>query len=175
VAATGTLLLALLGGANVVAARRGLGLSAPGPVLAAAGLGFVAWFAATSFPLYRGGNFVFHSSISEEIWKGRFLIYYLPYPGSMLSRQAQWGNIIVPHPCFGQPGLAPLAALPQPWFYIAEKAVLALWLATLVLLAALIAERVAGPGAAPWAAAMAVCLVPAFQLLGLGHLMTLFG
>jgi len=175
IVAAGTLLLALLAGARAVAESHGFAGLPRGPALAAAGLGFMAWLAATAFPLYRGGNFVFHSSISEEIWKGRFLIYYLPYPGSMLSRQAQWGNIIVPHPCLEQTVLAPLAALPQPWFYIFEKGVLALWLASLVILAALIAGRVAGPRAAPWAAAMTVCLVPTFQLLGLGHLMTLFG
>ncbi|MEO5762707.1 MAG: hypothetical protein ABIR28_10395, partial [Vicinamibacteria bacterium] len=56
----------------------------PGPAaIATAASGWVAWLSATAFPYYRGGHFVFHSSIAEEIWKGRFLIYYLPFPGSM--------------------------------------------------------------------------------------------
>src|SRR5262249_15142150 len=157
------------------AIARRAGRSVAAPVLAAAVVGFTGWLCATSFPLYRGGHFVFHSSISEEIWKGRFLIYYLPFPGSMLSQQAQWGNIVVPHPCLEQTLLAPLAALPQPWFHQAEKVVLALWLAGLVLVAAALAERVAGSRAAAWAAAVTACLVPSYQLLGLGHLMTILG
>jgi hypothetical protein len=142
---------------------------------AAASAGWVAWLAATAFPLYRGGHFVFHSSIAEEIWKGRFLIYYLPYPGSMLSQQAQWGNVIVPHPALFQTLAAPLAALPQPWFYLAEKAILALLFASITIVAALVAERVSGARAAALAAVATASLAPTFQLLGLGHLMTILG
>ena len=95
-------------------------------------LATLAWLAATTAPLYRGGHFVFHSSIAEEIWKGRFLLYYLPYPGSMLSQQAQWGNVIVPHPALYHTLAAPLAALPHAAFFVAEKVLLALLLAAMV-------------------------------------------
>jgi len=142
---------------------------------AAAAAGWVAWLAATAFPLYRGGHFVFHSSIAQEIWKGRFLIYYLPYPGSMLSEQAQWGNVIVPHPALYQTLASPLAALPQPWFYVAEKAILALLFASITMIASLVADRVSGTRAAALASVVTASLVPTFQLLGLGHLMTILG
>jgi hypothetical protein len=156
-------------------AERGL-RGVPSPVaLAAAAFGFGAWLTATAFPLYRGGHFVFHSSIAEEIWKGRFLIYYLPYPGSMLSEQAHWGSIVVPHPCLYQTLAAPLAALPQPWFYLSEKVFLALMLASVVIVASLLATRTGGDRAGALAAVTAAGLVPTFQLLGLGHLMTLLG
>src|SRR5262249_20499061 len=135
----------------------------------------VAWLTATAAPLYRGGNFIFHSNIAEEIWKGRLLLYYLPFPGSMLSRQAQWGDIIVPHPCFEQIAMAPLAALPQPWFHFAEKVVLALMLASLALVSSALATRIGGERAGIFAGLLSACLVPALLLLGLGHLMTLFG
>ncbi len=175
IVAFGVAFIALAAGVVAVMGRRGAALLPSPAALVAAGVGVAAWLAATAFPLYRGGNFVFHSSIAEEIWKGRFLVYYLPYPGSMLSQQAQWGNIVVPHPCTEQTLLSPLAALPQPWFYLAEKAVAALWLGSMALMAALLATRVAGPSAGAWAAAAMASLVPTFQLLGLGHLMTLFG
>jgi hypothetical protein len=156
-------------------ARRGAsGLPPPG-ALVAAGLGFVAWWSASAFPLYRGGHFGFHSSIAEEIWKGRFLLYYLPYPGSMLSRQAQWGDVIVPHPCSFHTVVSPLAALPREWFHFLEKGVLASWLACLVVVSALLGRRTGGERAAVFAAVLAAGMPPAFQLLGLGHLMTLFG
>lgn len=144
-------------------------------VRAAGALGFMGWLAAATFPLYRGGHFVFHSSIAEEIWKGRFLIYYLPYPGSMLSRQAQWGDVIVPHPCLYHVLVAPLAALPRAAFYAAEKAVLALLLLGLALIAARLAARAGGPRAAAYAAVLSAVAVPGYQLLGLGHLMALLG
>jgi hypothetical protein len=120
----------------------------PGTVaIAAAATGFIAWLTATAFPYYRGGHFVFHSSIAEEIWKGRFLIYYLPFAGSMLSEQAQWGKLVMPHPALSQTLVSPLAALPRPWFYFAEKAVLALLFASIVLVASVVARRVWGPRA----------------------------
>ena len=118
----------------------------------------MAWLAATTAPLYRGGHFVFHSAIAEEIWKGRFLVYYLPYPGSMLSQQAQWGNVVVPHPALYHTLVAPLAALPRAAFFTAEKVVLALLLAAMVWGAAALAARVGPPGAATAAAVlMAAC------------------
>lgn len=148
----------------------------PGPVAIGAAIsGWVAWLTATAFPFYRGGHFVFHSSIAEEIWKGRFLIYYLPFPGSMLSEQAQWGKIVMPHPALYQTLVSPLAALPKPWFYFTEKVFLATLFATLVLMASVVAERVSGKRAAAFTAILFAGLVPGFQLLGLGHLMTILG
>jgi hypothetical protein len=148
----------------------------PGPAAIAAAIGgWAAWLTAAAFPLYRGGHFVFHSSIAEEIWKGRFLIYYLPFPGSMLSEQAQWGNIVMPHPALYQTLVSPLSALPRPWFYLAEKIVLASLFSSLVLVASVVAERVSGKRAGVFTAILFAGLVPGFQLLGLGHLMTILG
>jgi hypothetical protein len=151
------------------------GVALPAGALAACAAGFVAWWAAPLTPLYRGGHFVFHSSIAEEIWQGRLLHYALPYPGSMLSQQAQWGNIVVPHPCLFHVAVAPLAALPRPLFYTAVKAALALWLAAMAAAAALVARRLGGPRAATYAAVAVVATPATFQLIGLGHLMTIFG
>jgi hypothetical protein len=175
IAALGMLLAATLTGVVTILGERGFSLLPSAAARAAASCGWVAWLAATAFPLYRGGHFVFHSSIAEEIWKGRFLIYYLPYPGSMLSEQAQWGNVVVPHPALYQTLAAPLAALPRPAFYLAEKAILALLFASLAIVASLLAERAAGRRAAAFTAVVTASLVPAFQLLGLGHLMTILG
>jgi hypothetical protein len=157
------------------AAHRQTPPALPPAVLFAAALGFMAWLAAATFPLYRGGHFVFHSQIAEEIWRGQFLIFYLPYPGSILSRQEQWGNVIVPHPCLYHTLMAPLSALPRPVFHAVEKALLALALATLLLLSARLAQRVEGDRAAVWAAVVFATLAPPFQVLGLGHTMMLFG
>jgi hypothetical protein len=165
---------AFLGAGRRTLAPRGL-LLPPPKALAAASLGFAGWLLATSYPLYRGGHFVFHSSIAEEIWKGRFLIYYLPYPGSMLSRQAQWGDIVVPHPCLYHILVSPLAALPHALFYFAEKCVLALMLASITLAAGWIGTRAGGGVTGTYAAVVAAGLVPTYQLLGLGHLMTILG
>lgn len=175
IVAAGAVLAAVQSAVAAVLAERGYSLLPSAVARAAATCGFVAWLAATAFPLYRGGHFVFHSSIAEEIWKGRFLVYYLPYPGSMLSEQAQWGNVVVPHPALYQTLAAPLAALPRPWFFLAEKALLALLFASMVIVASLLAERVAGTRAAAFTAVVSAALVPAFQLLGLGHLMTILG
>jgi hypothetical protein len=175
ITAVGVVLAAALSAVVSVRAARGASRLPSPAARAAAACGFVAWLAATAFPLYRGGHFVFHSSIAEEIWKGRFLIYYLPYPGSMLSEQAQWGNVVVPHPALYQTLAAPLAALPRPWFYLAEKALLALLFASIVIVASLLAERAAGARAAVFTAIVTAALVPTFQLLGLGHLMTILG
>jgi hypothetical protein len=168
----GALLAAVLGAG---ARRRAGNERLPPAALLAAAVGFVAWLAAAAFPLYRGGHFVFHSQIAEEIWQGRFLLFYLPYPGSILSRQEQWGNVIVPHPCLYHTLMAPLSALPRPSFHAIEKALLALALASLLLLAARLAQRVEGDRASVWAAVVFATLAPTFQVLGLGHLMMLFG
>ncbi|HEY8148956.1 MAG TPA: hypothetical protein VIK51_08630 [Vicinamibacteria bacterium] len=161
-------------GAIVTALARAV-LVLPPPAVAAGGIGFMAWLAATTAPLYRGGHFVFHSSIAEEIWKGRFLLYYLPYPGSMLSQQAQWGNVIVPHPALYHTLAAPLAALPHAAFFTAEKVLLALLLAAMVWACAALAARLGPPGAATPAAVLMAGMPASFQLLGLGHLMTILG
>jgi hypothetical protein len=173
--ALGAALAALLAALARRASRPGEAPALSPGALAFATLGFVSWLTATVSPLYRGGNFLFHSNVAEEIWHGAFMTYYLPYPGSMLSQQAQWGNVVVPHPFLYQLLVAPLAALGQPWFHHAEKAVLALFLSMLALAAALLAARNAGPRAGTLAAAAGVSLFPTFLLLGLGHLMTLFG
>jgi hypothetical protein len=166
----GALLTAL---AAAVGDRAGTPL--PPAAIAAGGIAFMAWLATTTAPLYRGGHFVFHSSIAEEIWKGRFLLYYLPYPGSMLSQQAQWGNVVVPHPCLYHTLVAPLAALPRPAFFTAEKALLALLLASMVWATAALAARLGGPEATVPAAVLMASMPAAYQLLGLGHLMTILG
>jgi hypothetical protein len=178
IAAAGAVLSALAGA--VVARARAAASAEAAPALppgaiAAGAIGFTAWLAATTTSLYRGGHFVFHSSIAEEIWKGRFLLYYLPYPGSMLSQQAQWGNVVVPHPCLYHTLVAPLAALPRPEFYTAEKILLALMLAAMAWASAALAGRVGPPGAAAAAAVLMASMPASFQLLGLGHLMTILG
>jgi hypothetical protein len=171
ICAAGTVLAAGLAGA-----RRGrVGAGLPAAALAAAALGFVSWLAVTSFPLYRGGHFRFQAAVAEEIWKGRFMQFYLPYPGSILSRQEQWGNIVVPNPFLYQTLIAPLAALPRPWFHAGQKVVLALLLSSMTLVTAWLAGRVGGRQAAAWAAAFFATFLPTFQLLGLGHVVTLFG
>ncbi|HEV7501523.1 MAG TPA: hypothetical protein VGQ33_16020, partial [Vicinamibacteria bacterium] len=147
----------------------------PAPAIVAGGIGFMAWLATTTTSLYRGGHFVFHSSIAEEIWKGSFLLYYLPYPGSMLSQQAQWGNVIVPHPALYHTLVSPLAALPRPEFFAAEKVLLALLFAAMVWASASLALRVGSPFAASAAAVLMASMPASFQLLGLGHLMTILG
>jgi hypothetical protein len=173
--AGGVGLMILFSGALTALARRDITPSPVPAALAASGLGFAAWLSATLFPLYQGGHFVFHSSIAEEIWQGKFLTYYLPYPGSMLSRQPQWGNLIVPHSNLYHTLVSPLAALPRDWFYGLEKAVLALMLTITAVVASLVATRVSSARAGAYAGMFAACLPTTFQLLGLGHLMTLFG
>jgi hypothetical protein len=174
ICALGALAAALGASLRTWQSRRGRE-APPVAVVAAVALGFTAWLAASAFPLYRGGHFVFHSSIAEEIWKGRFLHYYLPYPGSMLSRQEQWGNIIVPHSCLYHTLVSPLAALPRASFFFVEKALLAALLGSMAVMAALTARRLRDGSAGAFAAAAFVTLVPPFQIVGLGHLMTLFG
>jgi hypothetical protein len=175
IAALGSVLAAVLSGVAAGAPDEGRAAVPPPAAQAAAAAGFVAFFTTTASPLYRGGHFGFHSQIAEQIWQGRFLLYYLPYPGSMLSRQAQWGDIIVPHPALFHTLVAPLAALPDPWFALGVKLVLAVWLAGIVLVAAALATAAGGPSAGAWTGVLAAGLVPFYQLLGLGHLMTILG
>jgi len=175
IAALGSALAAVLAGVASVGRESGRAVVPPPAALAAAAMGFVCFFTTAAFPLYRGGHFGFHTEIAEQIWQGRFLLYYLPYPGSMLSRQAQWGDIIVPHPALFHTLVAPLAALPDAWFALAVKFVLALWLAGIVLVAATVATAAGGPSAGAWTGVLAAGLAPFYQLLGLGHLMTILG
>jgi hypothetical protein len=148
---------------------------APG-ALAVAVSGLVIWFLETASPLYVGGHFVYHTSIAEEIWRGKFFLYYFPGPDNMLSHQPQWGNLVVPHPSFYHTVAAPFAALPHEGFYLATKAFLALLLFGLTLSAALMATSSAGtPRAGVYAAAVSAGAPTGSQLLGLGHLMTIFG
>ena len=175
IAALGSALAAVLAGVAAVAREKGRAAVPPPAALAAAAVGFVAFFTTTASPLYRGGHFGFHSQIAEQIWQGRFFLYYLPYPGSMLSRQAQWGDIVVPHPALFHTLVSPLAALPEPWFTLGVKLVLAAWLAGIVLVAATLATAAGGASAGAWTGVLAAGLVPFYQLLGLGHLMTILG
>ena len=137
--------------------------------------GFILWFAALASPLYVGGHYGFHTDIAEEIWQGRFLHYYLPYPGSMLSRQPQWDHLIVPHSCLFHTLAAPFAALPRLWFHVVTKLFLASLLFGISLATALVATRIGSARAGAYAAFASVFVPTGFQLLGLGHLMTLFG
>ncbi|MGH9459902.1 MAG: hypothetical protein ACRD1X_01700 [Vicinamibacteria bacterium] len=173
--AAGLAFAALATGAlRALAKREWIPALAPAAIAASA-VGFMAWLTATLFPLYQGGHFVFHSSIAEEIWQGRFLTFYLPSPDNMLSVQKQWGNLVIPHSCLYHTLVSPLAMLPRGWFYALEKAVLASMLATLSLAAAILASRMAGARAGALTAIVAVTSFPTFQLLELGHLMTIFG
>jgi hypothetical protein len=147
-----------------------------GPLaLAISSFGFVLWFLATASPLYAGGHFGYHTAIAEEIWHGQFLLYYLPEPGSMLSRQPQWGNVIVPHSSLFHTIVAPFAAFPSIWFHTLTKLFLSTLLFAIATTSALLATRVCDPRTGTYAAAIVVGLPTGFQLLGLGHLMTLFG
>ena len=147
-----------------------------GPAATCAAMaGFVAWSTATLFPLYEGGHFVYHSSIAEEIWQGRFMHYYLPSPDNMLSHQPHWGDAVIPHSCLYHTLVSPLTTFPRAWFYSLEKGVLASMLALVALSASALATRFGSIRAGVLAGVIAISLPPTFQLLGLGHLMTLFG
>jgi 4-amino-4-deoxy-L-arabinose transferase-like glycosyltransferase len=93
----------------------------------------------------------------------------------MLSRQAHWGDLIFPHPCSFHVVAAPLAALGPPAFHVAVKVMLALWLAGLALCAAILAHRCGGDRAALLAGACLPLIPASYQIVGLGHLMTLLG
>ncbi len=175
-AATATLLLmALTRGFLGELVARDLAPALSPLAFAFAASGFFLAFLTTASPLYEGGHFGFHTAIAEEIWQGRFLLYYLPFPGSMLSRQPQWANLIVPHSCLYHVLTSPFAVLPQIWFVSLTKLFLASLLFGVAVLSALVATRV-GDGRAGVGAALAAAFLPiGYQLLGLGHLMTLFG
>ena len=143
--------------------------------VAVAVAGFVLAFLTTASPLYKGGHFGFHTAIAEEIWHGRFLLYYLPFPGSMLSRQPQWANLIVPHSCLYHILTSPFALFPTLWFALLTKLFLAALLFGVTVTSALVATRVGDVRAGVGAALAAAFLPIGYQLLGLGHLMTLFG
>jgi hypothetical protein len=136
---------------------------------------FAFWFLAAAAPGYTGGHFSYHTSIAEEIWRGKFLLYYLPGPENMLARQPQWGDLVVPHPSFYHTVSAPLAALPREWFHLGTKLLLALLLGGIGIAAALVATSAADDRAGVYAAAAVASLPTGYQLLGLGHLMTIFG
>jgi hypothetical protein len=174
-AGAGAVLAASTRGAlDALAARRLAPPLAPA-ALAVAVAAFVLWFVASASPLYVGGHFAYHSSVAEEIWRGRFLLYYLPGPDNMLARQPQWGNLVVPHPCLFHTLAAPLAALPTAAFHLATKLFLAALLFGIALVSGLVASEIGGERAGI-AAVTVVALSPiGFQLLGLGHLMTILG
>ena len=101
--------------------------------------------------------------------------YYLPSPENMLSHQTHWDNAVIPHSCLYHTVVSPLAVFPRIWFYSLEKIVLAGMLAMMVLAASVLATCFGDKRAGVWAGVFVITLPPSFQLLGLGHLMTLFG
>ncbi|HXV64917.1 MAG TPA: hypothetical protein VEK15_29740, partial [Vicinamibacteria bacterium] len=161
------------GGVRALAERDVVPEPAPG-VLAVASLGFLAWFLAMASPLYVGGHFAYHAAIAEEIWQGKFLLYYLPDPANMLSRQPQWGGLVVPHPSLYHTVSSPLAGLPRFWFHTGTKLFVAGLLTMIPITCGLVATDVADRRAGVYAAA-ATLGPTGFQLLALGHLMTIFG
>jgi hypothetical protein len=179
----GLLLIALLalgaaaisGGSLRMAERRGFDLELAPVILFVSITGFLVWMTALSYPLYVGRHFVYHSNIAEEIWKGKFLVFYLPHPDNILSREAQWGGLVVPYPCLYHTLVAPLTALPAAWFQFAHKLFQATLLTVMSLVAAALAWRFSSSRAALAACIVAVALVPSFQLLGLAHFLTVFG
>jgi len=176
--------LAALASFLAAAAARGLlatisksGL-APEPsagVLSIASAAFSLWFLATASPLYSGGHFGYHTSVAEEISQGKFLLYYFPGPDNMLSRQPQWGDMTVPHPSLYHTVTSPLALLPREWFHLTTKLFLAALLFGITLVSSTVAHAAYGRRAALYTAGAVVAFPTGWQLLGLGHLMTLFG
>jgi hypothetical protein len=144
-------------------------------VAATVTLGFVVWLTTMSAPLYHGRHFIYHSNIAEEIWKGKFLVFYLPHPDNILSREAQWGGLRVPYSCLYHVLVAPLSSLPTFWFQQAHKVLQAALLASTAFAAALGAWKLASGKAALWTAILFVSLPATFQLLGLAHFLTVFG
>ncbi len=143
--------------------------------LAIATAAFTLWFLATTSPLYSGGHFNYHTSVAEEISQGKFFLYYFPGPDNMLSHQPQWGNITVPHPSLYHTVTSPLALLPRAGFHLATKLFLALLLFGIALVCANVAAAAGTKDAGPYAALAAAAFPTSWQLLGLGHLMTIFG
>lgn len=166
---------AITRGALEVASRRDFLPELAPAAVAVALAGFVVGFAAMASPLYVGGHYGFHTDIAEEISQGQFLRYYLPYPGSMLSRQPQWNHVIVPHSCLFHTLVSPLALLPRNWFHSGTKLFLATLLLGVSVSVALVATRVGGARSGVYAALASAFGPTGLQLLGLGHLMTLFG
>ncbi len=170
-------LLAASGARGFLSAVAGTGL-APEPsagALAITVAAFCLWFLATASPLYTGGHFAYHTSVAEEISQGKFFLYYFPGPDNMLSHQPQWGNMTVPHPGLYHTVTAPLALLPRAWFHLLTKLFLALLLFGIALASSVVADAAGGRRAGIYAAAAAAMFPTGWQLLGLGHLMTLFG
>ncbi len=178
--------VALAAGASLLAASAARGLLsavsrtglAPEPsaaALAIAAAAFILWFLATASPLYSGGHFSYHTSVAEEIWQGKFFLYYFPGPDNMLSHQPQWGNLTVPHPSLYHTVTSPLALLPREWFHLMTKLFLALLLFGVTLVGSVVAHAAGGRRAGIYAAAAAAAFPTGSQLLGLGHLMTIFG
>jgi len=166
---------ALGGGALEMAKGRGHDLDLTPASLFVVMVGFIVWMTAMTYPLYSGRHFVYHSNIAEEIWDGKFLVFYLPHPDNILSREAQWGGLVVPYPCLYHTLLAPLTALPAPWFKFMHKLVQATLLAVMALTAAALAGRFSGRKAGVAASVVAIAMVSSFQLLGLAHFLTVFG
>ena len=155
--------------------RSGLAPEPSAGALSIATAAFVLWFLATASPLYSGGHFSYHTSVAEEIWQGKFFLYYFPGPDNMLSRQPQWGNMTVPHPSLYHTVTSPLALLPREWFHLTTKLFLALLLFGVALVSSVVAQAAGGRRAGIYAAAAASAFPTGWQLLDLGHLMTIFG
>ncbi len=155
--------------------RTGLVQAPSAGALAVATAAFSLWFLATASPLYSGGHFSYHTSVAEEISQGKFFLYYFPGPGNMLSRQPQWGDMTVPHPSLYHTMTSPLALLPREWFHLTTKLFLALLLFGVTLVSSVVAQAAGGRRAGIYAATAAAAFPTGWQLLGLGHLMTILG
>ncbi len=171
----GTVVAALGGGMLPVLRVKGMDFKEGPYVIATVALGFIIWLAAMSFPLYHGLHFVYHSNIAEEIWKGKFFVFYLPHPDNILSREAQWDGLVVPYSCLYHTLVAPLTALPAAWFQMMHKVFQSGLLAMTTLTAALLAWRFAGGRASLWTALLLISGSSTFQLLALSHFLTVFG
>jgi hypothetical protein len=171
----GTVVAALGGGLLAALRTKGLDFKQGPYVITTVAFGFIIWLAAMSSPLYHGLHFVYHSNIAEEIWKGKFFVFYLPHPENILSREAQWDGLVVPYSCLYHTLVAPLTAFPAVWFQLFHKIFQAGLLAMTTLLAALAAERLAGGKACLWTAILLVSASSIYQLLALSHFLTVFG
>jgi hypothetical protein len=170
-----TVVAAAGSGVLSVMSTKGLDFKEGPIVVATATLGFIIWLASMSFPLYHGLHFVYHSNIAEEIWKGKFFVFYLPHPENILSREAQWDGLVVPYSCLYHTLVAPLTALPAAWFTLLHKLFQAGLLAMTTFVSALLAWRLAGGRASLWTALLLISSSSAFQLLALAHFLTVFG